>query len=145
MKRKRHTYGTLFFLFLFFLVSSFDLRPDPYAIWESVDEKIQEAQCMFSLPPNAAERIKSLPLLSCSLPWAHESEGYACSPFNDASFLEVLFYLEEIFIVNLLPVTRFEDVVPYGVCSLHLIGGFQICHLDVFRNPTACFRYSLST
>lgn len=39
MKRKRHTYGTLF---LFLCVSSFDLRPDPYAIWESTDDKIQE-------------------------------------------------------------------------------------------------------
>lgn len=39
--------------------------------------------------------------------------------FNDGPFLMVfLFYLEEIFIVNPLPVARFERAAPYVVCCL---------------------------
>lgn len=87
MKRNRHTYGTLSLFFFFFFVSSFDPHPDPYAIWESADKKIQEFNaCSVSLQMQLKES-KSLPLLSCSLPWAHESEGYTFSPFNDGPFL----------------------------------------------------------
>lgn len=115
MKRNRHTYGTLS---LFFFFSSFDPLPDPYAIWESVDKKIREFNaCSVSLQMLLKES-KSLPLLFCSLPWAHESEGYSCSPFNDGPFYGVLFHLEEIFIVKLSPVARFEHAVPYVVFCL---------------------------
>ena len=53
MKRNRHTYGTSFFLFFFFsflCVSSFDLHPDPCAIWESVDEKMRALRCHVQSP-----------------------------------------------------------------------------------------------
>ncbi len=79
--------GLFFFLFFFlsFCVSSFDLHPDPHAIWESVDEKIRELRLSLQMQ---LKESKSLPLLSRSLPGAHESEGYTCGPFNDGPFFE---------------------------------------------------------
>lgn len=88
MKRNRHTYGTLFLR----PVLSFLLHPDPYAIWESVEEKIQELSACSVPHQMQGKGSKSLPLLSRSLPWAHESEGYTHSPFNDGPpFSWVLF------------------------------------------------------
>lgn len=60
MKRNRHTYG------MFCFVSSFDPHPDPYAIWESADEKIGELDaCSVSLRMQLKEsKVSSLVLLT---------------------------------------------------------------------------------
>ena len=130
MKRNRHTYGTPFFSFSSFFFSCVS-HPSIYTqihapygkVWMRRSER---CVAMFSLPPNAAEENQnSLPLLSRSLPWAHESQGYTRGPFfffffflMTALFWGFLFHLEEIFIVNPLPVARFEHAVPYVVFCL---------------------------
>lgn len=59
-------------------------------------------------------------------------------------FKGVLFHLDEIFIVNPLPVARFEHAVPYVVfclATLLLNQGFQICHFDMPHNKTAWWSF----
>lgn len=113
----------LFFFFSFLCVSSFDLHPDPCAIWESVDEKMRALRCHVQSPSKCSWRESKTVSLSCR---AH-SHGHmkvkvtlaALFFFNDGPFFKgVLFHLEEIFIVNLLPVARFEHAVPYVVFCL---------------------------
>lgn len=97
MKRNRHTYGTLS-LFIFFCLS---LRcypcPDPYAIWERVDEKTEEPNtCSVSFQPQEEKNQK------VSLPCLAHSHGHMKvkvtldTPFNGPPFFFwwILFYFE---------------------------------------------------
>lgn len=85
--------------------------------------RCERCVAMFSLPPNAAEENqKQSPSLVALTPmgtWKWRLHSRLSFFFNDGPFFKgVLFHLEEIFIVNPLPVARFEHAVPYVVFCL---------------------------
>lgn len=147
MKRKRHTYGTLF---LFLCVSHPSICAQIHTPYGKARMTRSKSSMHFQSFSKCSWRIKKgLPLLSHILPWAHESEGCTCSPFNDGLFWRererFLFHLEQIFIVNPLPVARFGRAAPYVARCLTtflLNQGFQICHFDMFHNETARFTWA---
>lgn len=130
MKSNRHTYGTLPRSFCF--LSHPSIRTQIHMPYGEVRIRRSEFNaCSVFLQMQLTES-KSLRLLSCLLPWAHESQGYIFSPFNGGLFKGVLFHLEEIFIVNLLPVARFQRLAPYVVVCL--------ATLSTLHRHTVCFR-----
>lgn len=93
MKRKRHTYGTLFLSFFFF-VSHPSIYAQIHMPYGKARMTRSKSSMHFQSFSKCRRRIKKgLPLLSCVLPWAHESEGCSRSPFNDGAFFFLSFFV----------------------------------------------------